>query len=230
MDSIQAVTVRIKGWILALALAGIGSVALIIYLRHLWRIHGHGVAWGDVPTWLTFVVVFVGLPAALIQLNMQRIQLRDQQRELQQRQLLSERQQANSVTLTREPSDIVPASFSTAGRVWMAVVANESDRPIRDVACRIQSAVGGRLTGEARIGELVSMATVQGGRTFKDLPPEQQQVSLIRISRAYGFVFSVSADGHPTAQVLARFTDDIGFHWELDQDLHLKKLNHRNDW
>jgi hypothetical protein len=27
-----------------------------------------------------------------------------------------------------------------------------------------------------------------------------------------------------------RFTDDAGLHWQIDPDLHLKKLNDRRDW
>jgi len=27
-----------------------------------------------------------------------------------------------------------------------------------------------------------------------------------------------------------RFTDDAGLHWQIDHDLHLEKLEHRDDW
>jgi hypothetical protein len=30
--------------------------------------------------------------------------------------------------------------------------------------------------------------------------------------------------------VTARFTDDAGLHWQVDPDLHLKKLPDRSDW
>lgn len=202
----------------------------ILYLWHLWRTHEHSVAWGDVPTWLASVVVFIGFPAALLQLNMQRIQLREQQHELRDHRLLFERQQANKVNLARNHSDSTPENYPTMGQVWMAVITNDSERPIRDVASRIQLARGVPLLGEARIGELIPMATAQGGRGFQDLSTENNRVAIIRIGHSCGFAFGIGADEHPMAQVIARFTDDIGLHWQLDQDLHLEKLGDRNDW
>jgi hypothetical protein len=201
-----------------------------LYLWHLWRTHEHSVAWGDVPTWLASVVVFIGLPAALLQLNMQRIQLREQQQELREHRLLIERQQADKVNLTRNHSDSTPENYSAMGLVWMAVITNDSERPIRDVASRMQLVQGGSLLGEARIGQLIPMATAQGGRGFRDHSAEDNKVAIIRIGHSYGFAFGVGVDEHPMAQVIARFTDDIGLHWQLDQDLHLKKLGNRSDW
>lgn len=205
---------------------------VIMVLFHIWALrpaHGHEVAWGDVPSWLTFGILLIGLPVGLVQLNMQRIQLRDQQHELQQSHLILERQQANKVDLTKEPSDVKPASFSKPGKVWMSVVTNGSDRPIRNVACRIRHIAGSHLISGARIGELVPMPAVQGGRSFQDLTPEPQ-AALMRIKQTCGFAFGVRVNDHPIAQVIVRFTDDVGLHWELDQDLHLKKLNNRDDW
>lgn len=204
-------------------------ICVALVLSHMWRAHGHSVAWGDVPTWLASIVIFIGLPAALLQLNMQRIQLREQQRELREHQVLLERQQANKISLTRDRSDSAPANYSATGRVWMAVITNDSERPIRDVASRIQLVQDGSLLGDARIGELIPMPAVQGGRAFQDSPAESK-AAMIRINHSYGFAFGVSADEYPTAQVVARFTDDAGMHWQLDQDLHLKKIGDRNDW
>jgi hypothetical protein len=178
---------------------------------------------------LAFVVVLVGLPAALAQLNMQRIQLRDQQRDAQQRQLILEREQVNHVNITREYSDALPEDSTVTARVWMAVVTNGSERPIRDVKCRIQPVPGEIFNCEPRVGELVPMASAQGGRVFRDLP-SGGGVNLIRIGHTCGFSFDVAADEHPMAQVMTRFTDDAGLHWQLDQDLHLQKLDNRHDW
>ena len=175
------------------------------------------------------MVIFIGLPAALLQLNMQRIQLREQQHELREHRLIFERQQADKVNLTRDHSDATPASYSAPGQVWMAVITNDSERPIRDAASRIQLIQGGPLLSGARIGELIPMVTAQGGRVFQDRSIENK-VAVIRSSHSYGFAFSAGVDEHPAAQVTVRFTDDVGLHWQLDQDLHLKKLDNRNDW
>lgn len=219
---------KAKGWT-ATSILGLACVALALFLWHLWRAHGHNTAWGDVPTWLAAAIVFIGLPAALLQLNMQRIQLREQQHELREHHLLLERQQADKVDLIRDYGDSPPATYSAPGRVWMAVVTNNSERPIRDVASRIQLVQGSPLLGGARIGELIPNPTLQGGRAFQDRSTENK-VAIIRINHCYGFVFGVSADEHPIAQVTTRFTDDAGLHWQLDQDLHLKRLDDRNDW
>jgi hypothetical protein len=160
---------------------------------------------------------------------MQRIQLREQQRELQEHRLLLDRQQADKVNLTRDHSDSTPVTYSATGQVWMAVITNNSERPIRDVASCIQLVEGGPLVGGARIGELIPMSTVQGGRAFRDLSAENK-VAIIRINHSCGFAFSAASGGYPTAQVMARFTDDVGLHWQLDQDLHLEKLSDRSDW
>jgi hypothetical protein len=34
----------------------------------------------------------------------------------------------------------------------------------------------------------------------------------------------------PDATMTARFTDDAGLHWQIDHDLHLEKLDSRDDW
>jgi len=33
----------------------------------------------------------------------------------------------------------------------------------------------------------------------------------------------------PDGRVIARFTDDAGLHWQIDQDLHLERLSER-EW
>jgi hypothetical protein len=34
---------------------------------------------------------------------------------------------------------------------------------------------------------------------------------------------------HPEARMTVRFTDDADLHWQIDQDLHLKPLDNRDD-
>jgi hypothetical protein len=114
----------------------------------------HSVNWGDVPAWLAVVVATGGRTIALIQLrqqgnvlkgeverNKRRDELLDGQlRELQQRTEVEERKQAEAVEFSWQPAQpLAGASAETADdSVWMAVVQNDSRRPIRDVVCRIQ--------------------------------------------------------------------------------------------
>ena len=90
----------------------------------IWQAPGRASTWADVRTWVTFAVVLVGVPTALVQLNLQRLQLRSQQQvisdeavrnqrrdklldgqlaELEQRARVLERQQAEAVELSHEP-------------------------------------------------------------------------------------------------------------------------------
>ena len=43
------------------------------------------------------------------------------------------------------------------------------------------------------------------------------------------FVFALTC-GHPGAHITARFTDDARLYWQIDHDLHLEKLDSRDDW
>jgi hypothetical protein len=53
---------------------------------------------------------------------------------------------------------------------------------------------------------------------------------LIRGGERYGFRFdSEDPENTDTSGYLARFTDDVGLHWEIDHNLHLVHLSKR-DW
>jgi hypothetical protein len=55
-------------------------------------------------------------------------------------------------------------------------------------------------------------------------------IPLIRVGEAGGFVFEAQTAEHPKARIAARFTDDAGLHWQIDHDLHLEKLDKRDNW
>lgn len=104
------------------------------------------------------------------QVEIQREQLEDQQKanrlqakvlqaqldDLEQRAAAFERQQAAAVSVAASRFDVAPMSFveqvlgTGAGRVPVAVVYNESDRPIRNVEARIQPSLRRRKTGRGR--------------------------------------------------------------------------------
>jgi hypothetical protein len=44
------------------------------------------------------------------------------------------------------------------------------------------------------------------------------------------FVFAFDVDTYPKVATETRFADDAGVDWEIDHDLRLVKLDHRQEW
>ncbi len=108
--------------------------------------------------------------------------------------------------------------------VHMAVVGNGSGRPIRDVVCRIKPHPVRGYDWEAAV-----VAELAGRPPFRN-PRQAGQAPLIRAGQTFGFRFPFPFGDHPDARMKVRFTDDAGLHWQIDHDLHLEKLEHRDDW
>jgi hypothetical protein len=197
-----------------------------------------GINWGDVPTWAAVLVGAVGGTVALIQLrqqgnvlkgeverNKRRDELLDGQlRDLQRRTLVAERQQADAITLELVKTESDPP-------VWVASVTNAAERPVRNVSCRLSSADGNGDLVAANFGRLVDWAP--GREVLRRLVIEAEPGSslpLLRAGLTYSFGFEKGPDDYPDATVTARFTDDAGMHWQIDHDLHLTRLDNRDDW
>ena len=197
-----------------------------------------------------FVVVVIGAGAALYQLNLQSRQLAEQHevikgevernkkrdalisgqlRELEQRALTFERQQAEEVDLKPSYSTarIAGSDPPATHRVHGTEVSNGSQRPIRNVAGRIEPEPGATLQAADKVGVFDEFPN--GKRAF---PPPQQNshIPLLRAGETGGFIFAADTKGHPKARFTVRFTDDARLHWQIDPDLHLEKLPSRDDW
>ena len=172
-------------------------------------------------------------------INRKRDELLDKQiRESEQLARTLERQQAEAIDLkpgsTMRP---VPGyDLESAGRTRDADVANESRRPIRNIACRIEPSPGADLQ-EARLAGVyftVSAITFSTGpvrpasRALETA--ETPSIQLLRAGETCSFVFAVSTEHDPEARVTLRFTDNAGLCWQIDHDLHLEKLDNRDDW
>jgi hypothetical protein len=211
----------------------------------------------DIRTWVGFVVV-VGAGVALWQLDMQRRQLAEQKdvlkdevhrnkqrdalmagqlRELEQRSLTYERLQAEDIDVrqSRVRARLPGSDQKATHRVHMAEVANNSRRPIRNVASRIEPEPGGSMLAAVRVGlkyemePVVAVSRHAGPSTFLDLS-DGSHIPLVRAGEEASFVFEAGTEEYPKARVTARFTDDAGLHWQVDPDLHLEKLPDRSDW
>jgi hypothetical protein len=236
------VSKRIASLAVALALVIGGAIGFA------WHAPGRSSTWANIRTWVGFAVIVIGVVIALVQLDLQRRQLagqhkviqeeveRNKQRdalisgqlkELEQRALTFERQQADAIGLRPSTFGIrVPGSQPSVVRsVHLADVLNDSQRPIRNVACRIEPEQGEALQAAHQVGLYVSFSSGPHGLPLSD----GTHIPLVRAGETAGFVFDVEEEQHPKARMTARFTDDASLHWQICPDLHLEKLGNR-DW
>jgi hypothetical protein len=172
-------------------------------------------------------------------INRKRDELLDRQiRESEQLARTFERQQAEAIDLkpgsTTRP--IPGYDVESQGSVQDADIVNESRRPIRNVACRIEASPGAGLQ-QARLAGVyftVPAITFPGGPVrpaSRGLEAaEKPTIPLLRAGETGSFVFAVGTEQDPEARVTLRFTDDAGLHWQIDHDLHLEKLDNRDGW
>jgi len=145
----------------------------------------------------------------------------------------SERQQASQVKLIPRSiggayAGVLPPE--SARTVHMAVISNESGRPIRDVACRI-TPEGRPPSLAAVVGRL--MAYNVAPNVVDEVLAHQQKTDRWRLVPARlrcGFVFPFDVAEHPKVRMEARFADDADVHWEIDHDQRVLKLEERDEW
>jgi hypothetical protein len=150
---------------------------------------------------------------------------------MQQRAEAFERQQADAVTLSlTEWGGELPGYEEGPQPLRMALVGNGSHRPIRDVACRLYTEPG----DEACEPKAIAQIAESDGRSLEDSAVLDQtgatEFRLIAAGDDAAFVFNIIADVFVEDRLTLRFTDDAGLHWQIDHDLHLKKLDSRDDW
>ena len=123
--------------------------------------HAQEIAWGDFPTWLAVVAAAAAAVAAFWQLRLQRLQLHDQQKVIAEQALLLERQQANRIDLTIQD---VPQDDVREPPLIRADISNRSDRPIRNIRCRIKLAPGRDAELMTWVNELTHQVNLDGIR------------------------------------------------------------------
>ena len=176
--------------------------------------------------------------------------LRESLRERIRLRQVAERQQADQILfwmsstwLPAIPEKIARSGFSSPSTtaVHMAVIVNESRRPIQNVVCRISAASDLEKNsppspGESGFAILIGQLPVTGFGSHPDsdslknltLPyPEFR----IRPGETFGFLFAI--DSHQPLRELAflvavRFTDDTDVNWQIEDDGHLKQISDRN--
>jgi hypothetical protein len=156
--------------------------------------------------------------------------LRESLRERERSRLDAEREQADKIGLHMSiipfpdysEEDVSGFDVAPGDLVHMAVVSNESRRPIQNVGCKYGPYFA------VMVGQLVDQPGTPS-RLIDSLP--RASAGVIRAGETYGFAFELNSRRVPIGrQGEARFTDDAGLHWRLDDDLHLKQLPDREEY
>jgi hypothetical protein len=185
------------------------------------------------------------------QREINKLQAEDLEESLKERKRLrriAERDQANEIGFAWWPASHVlivnppappppgtprhPQVITHLDTTGMAVlvVDNVSRRRILHVTCRVEPAEDAGLTlAPERAGQLTDSGSPAHRGMMHD-PAEGSTVPLIRASSQYGFLFKFDLEKNPGTRLAARFTDDAGLHRQIEQDLHLEKLDSRDDW
>lgn len=162
------------------------------------------------------------------------LQAKDLEESLKERERLrriTEREQADAVLFEWWPASQVMTTGVAGGSVRVTgsvlAVRNESRRRIVNITCRIEPSEGAGLTlATEQVGVL---ATSTSHRAIFSGLALAGQVPLMRPRTWSGFLVRFDLEAYPAARLATRFTDDAGLHWQIDQDLHLERLDSR-DW
>lgn len=219
----------IPTWISAIATVGllIGAIITAQYAIKAFRAQSKEV--GDQATMLK---------VQSDQLDEQRtinaLQARDLEESLKERERLrriTEREQADAVLFEWWPASQVLIMGIADGTVRVTgsvlAVRNESRRRIVNITCRIEPSGGAGLTLVTQQVGVLATSTSHSA-VFSGLAPAGA-IPLMRPRAWSGFLVRFDLATHPTARLATRFTDDAGLHWQIDQDLHLERLDSR-DW
>ena len=146
-----------------------------------------------------------------------------------------ERKQASEIlvrpqTYDGAQADVLPQEATEP--VHMVVVANQSSRPIRNIASKVQ--VFGGVSPREKFADVVgtmeqvSIASHRTAEVFA-LLQHSYQLGLLYAGDKAAFAWSFDVATHPKAEFTVRFTDDMEVHWEVGPDARLAKLGDR-DW
>lgn len=149
-----------------------------------------------------------------------------------------ERQQADEVSMLRSNIDGAQAVVlpdDATEPVHMLIVTNGSRRPIRNVVAKIEGSPAGAAAKHDKFadntGELIAvqMASAAKAGTFKP-GRHGSKIAVLQGGQRAAFVWNFSTARYPNPRFTLRFTDDNALDWEIDNDLHLVKLDSREGW
>lgn len=147
-----------------------------------------------------------------------------------------QRKQAGEIRIERRTYDGAQAGVlpdNATVPVYMLVVTNASNRPIRNVAAAIEvdGLFGGRLANV--VGTLRSEYTASGATddSFTPATSVGSELELLQAGDNAAFVWSdIAVAMYPKAKFTVRFNDDAEIAWEVGPDLRPTDLDNRNNW
>jgi hypothetical protein len=219
-------------------------------------LHAAAVNMGDVPTWIGGVSAALGLIAASIaavfvkrqfdvlkdqlgvmkeQAAADREEVARQRADLAEAEQLRARAQAEQIDVTpgrhyAELQGINPETFLTL------TVHNGSNRPIRGLKVKANPQGGDDPTHDLdlHLGRLEDESYQQpmpqiGDPTLNFVQDKslRSPLALLRRDEDVSFLLALAADRWPIAKYWVQFGDDAGLVWELDSDMHLRRIEER---
>lgn len=187
-------------------------------------------AWGDIPTWFLVVLAAVAAWAGLSQLRAIQQQMADEVRRNVKRDGLLDKQlaevDARALADRRRQAEDVEVTWAGA---HMGAVVNKSRRPISDVFCKVLSATDSQVVAVPDQAGLLEPVPLPSGRvTYNFVDPKPVAWwERLRPEGRCGFAFTGLQPGNDQLLV-AWFTDDAGFRWQLDGYRHLVPAGHED--
>jgi hypothetical protein len=189
--------------------------------------------WGDIPTWLLVVVGAVAGGIGLFQFRLLVQQNEEEARRNIKRDELLDRQlaeaEARAVTERRRQAEGVQVLW---GKINTGDVANNSQRPISSVSCKVISIVDGSVLALPDRCGLVIEVPLPGARSMgviEDSKPLGQWERLRAAGRC-SFTFEKILQREPNQVLVAWFSHDAGFRWQLDEYSHLVQASDRDEY
>lgn len=189
-------------------------------------------AWGDIPTWLLVVLAAAASWVGFAQLSALRQQMAEEALRNVQRDKLMDKQLEEAER--REESDrrrlVDDVNVLFNGRT--GDVVNETKRPLTDITCKVMSKVDRHVLATPNwCGAAARVPSGPPGGTwvYRPGPDPACRFETLRPGARCGFIFK-DLNPEPDQVLVAWFTDDAGFRWQLDQYLHLVRSDDESEY
>jgi len=185
-------------------------------------------AWGDIPTWLLAVLAAAAAWVGFAQLGALRQQIAEDALRNIKRDKLMDKQLEEAER--REESDrrrlVEDVNVLFNGEI--GDVVNNSKRPLNDITCKVMSKVDRHVLATPDKCGLASRVPSSTWVYKFDTKPACRFETLRPEARC-GFTFK-DPRPEPDQVLVAWFTDDAGFRWQLDQYLHLVRSDDEGEY
>jgi hypothetical protein len=218
---------RVQGLIAVAVLAGF--LAGLLIFGSPWHLPPN---WGDIPTWLLVVLAAAASWVGFAQLGALRQQiaedaLRNITRDKLMDKQLEEAERRQESDRRRLVEDVNMLFNGKTGDV-----VNNSKRPINDITCKVMSKVDRHVLAtpdRCGLASRVPTGPPSGTWVYRFGTKPACRFETLRPEARCGFAFK-DLRPEPDQVLVAWFTDDAGFRWQLDQYLHLVRSDDESEY